>query len=78
MTMTDLNKCEGKGGPPDLLTTCPSPETHNTGPLRVDRTETYDFLRALLGEVATVFPDPVFHGGGDEVQPGCWARSVFH
>lgn len=53
----------GKGGPPDLLTSCPSPSTDNTGPLRVDRPQTYDFLESLLGEVAEKFPDEVFHGG---------------
>ena len=53
----------GKGGPPDLLTRCPSPSTDNTGPLRVDRPQTYDFLESLLGEVAVKFPDQVFHGG---------------
>ena len=53
----------GKGGPRDLLTTCPSPSTENTGPLRVDRPQTYDFLKSLLGEVADRFPDEVFHGG---------------
>ena len=37
------------------------------GPLRVDRPETYEFLRGLLGEVAEKFPDETFHGGGDEV-----------
>ena len=58
----------GKGGPPDLLTSCPSPETDNTGPLRADRPQTYGFLRNLLGEVATKFPDPVFHGGGGKLR----------
>ena len=38
-----------------------------SGPLRVDRPETYEFLRGLLGEVAEKFPDETFHGGGDEV-----------
>ena len=59
----------GKGGPAELLTSCPSPSTDNTGPLRVDRPQTYEFLGGLLGEVAEKFPDEVFHGGGDEVRP---------
>ena len=42
----------GKGGPSDLLTTCNQPATHNTGPLRVDREQTYSFLDTLLREVA--------------------------
>ena len=66
----------GKGGPPGLLTSCSSPITDDTGPLRVDRPQTYEFLEGLLGEVAEKFPDEVFHGGGDEVSFGCWESNA--
>jgi hypothetical protein len=55
----------GRGGPADLLTSCPSASTGNTGPLRADRNQTYEFLSTLFGEVATAFPDRTFHGGGE-------------
>ena len=41
----------GKGGPADLLTQCSGSAALGTGPLRVDRPETYEFLRGLLAEV---------------------------
>lgn len=67
----------GAGGPPDLLTSCPgAPELNNTGPLRVDRDETYAFLTTLLGEIAQVFPGEIFHAGGDEVSFGCWESNA--
>ena len=62
----------GKGGPPDLLTTCGS----SLGPLRADRNQTYDFLSRLLTEVAQAFPDQTFHAGGDEVSWGCWGENA--
>jgi hexosaminidase len=34
--------------------------------------EVYDFLDALIGEWAAVFPDPCLHIGGDEVEPAHW------
>jgi len=58
----------GKGGPPDLLTTCGK----SLGPLRADRNETYTFLEGLLEEITQAFPDELFHAGGDEVSFGCW------
>jgi hexosaminidase len=65
----------GKGGPADLLTSCPSSSTDNTGPLRADREQTYQFLETLFTEVAAAFPDETFHGGGDEVSFGCWSSN---
>ena len=65
----------GLGGPPNLLTDCPSPATNNTGPLRADRNETYAFVEALLSDVMSAFPGEVFHAGGDEVSFGCWAAN---
>lgn len=34
--------------------------------------QTYRFLTGLIGEMAALFPDPVFHVGGDEVAKGVW------
>jgi len=40
------------------------------------REQTYTFLDAFIGEMATLFPDPYFHIGGDEVDPAQWNRSA--
>ena len=37
---------------------------------------TYDFLDNFIGEMVTLFPDPYFHIGGDEVNPAVWTRST--
>lgn len=34
--------------------------------------ETYRFLDALFGEMASLFPDAYFHAGGDEVSDAVW------
>jgi hexosaminidase len=65
----------GAGGPANLLTSCPAPNTNNTGPLRADREETYAFLSTLLSEVAIAFPGEIFHAGGDEVSFECWGAN---
>jgi|SRR5579871_1172457 len=39
------------------------------------RESTYSFLDGLLGEMASLFPDPYFHMGGDEVEEVQWKRS---
>jgi len=36
------------------------------------RESTYKFLDAFVGEMATIFPDPYFHIGGDETPGGQW------
>lgn len=36
---------------------------------------TYRLLDGLFGEMAALFPDPVFHIGGDEVPPATWRGS---
>lgn len=38
------------------------------------REETYVFIRAVLGEVARLFPAPYIHFGGDEVRQENWAN----
>lgn len=37
--------------------------------------KTYQFLDALLKEMAGLFPDPFFHTGGDELTPFSWQNS---
>ena len=37
--------------------------------------ETYAFVDGLFGEMATLFPDPYFHVGGDEVTGEHWAKN---
>lgn len=36
----------------------------------------YDFLRTLLGDVSTAFPDAVYNIGGDEMNSACWNQSA--
>jgi hexosaminidase len=36
------------------------------------REETYQFIARFLGEMATIFPDPYFHIGGDETPAPDW------
>ncbi|XP_014667374.1 PREDICTED: beta-hexosaminidase subunit alpha-like [Priapulus caudatus] len=61
-------------GRPGLLTLCYAdgrPDgTH--GPVNPVPASTYDFMRRLLAEVVSVFPDAYVHLGGDEVNFGCW------
>jgi hexosaminidase len=40
------------------------------------REETYRFLDGFIGEMATLFPDPYFHVGGDEVNGRQWSQSA--
>jgi hexosaminidase len=37
---------------------------------------TYKVVKNLVEEVASLFPDNFFHGGGDEVNPNCWNNSL--
>jgi hexosaminidase len=39
------------------------------------REEVYQFLDAFIGEMTTLFPDPYFHIGGDEVTGKPWDRN---
>jgi hexosaminidase len=43
--------------------------------LDVSREEVYTFLDGLLGEMASLFPDPYFHIGGDEVLDREWREN---
>ncbi|HWB86489.1 MAG TPA: family 20 glycosylhydrolase [Bryobacteraceae bacterium] len=40
------------------------------------REETYTFLDGFIGEMASLFPDPYFHIGGDEVKDDQWKHSA--
>jgi hexosaminidase len=40
------------------------------------REEVYRLLDAFLGEMAVLFPDPVLHIGGDEVEGHAWDKST--
>src|SRR5204863_4821515 len=40
------------------------------------REETYTFLDVFIGEMASIFPDPYFHMGGDEVEDKQWKESA--
>src|SRR5205807_1954923 len=40
------------------------------------REETYQFLDGFLTEMASLFPDPYFHIGGDEVNGKQWKASA--
>jgi hexosaminidase len=40
------------------------------------RETTYKFLDGFIGEMAGLFPDPLFHIGGDEVEGHAWTESA--
>ncbi|KAG2260302.1 hypothetical protein Bca52824_079596 [Brassica carinata] len=43
-----------------------------TGQLNPLNPKTYEVVKNVIRDVAKLFPEPFFHGGGDEVIPGCW------
>lgn len=44
----------------------------NPGQLDILNPKTYEVLRGVYTEVASLFPDNVYHVGGDEIQTGCY------
>jgi hexosaminidase len=44
-------------------------------PIDPSREGTYDFIDRFVAEMVQVFPDPYFHTGGDEVNPGPWKNN---
>jgi len=65
-------------GYPELLTQCyedDKPVPGSYGPMDPSNENTYEFLKNLIKELATVFPDSFFHLGGDEVNPDCWSKN---
>ncbi|XP_071736050.1 beta-hexosaminidase 2-like [Rutidosis leptorrhynchoides] len=43
-----------------------------TGHLNPLIPKTYDVIKNIVQEITTMFPDSFYHGGADEVVPGCW------
>lgn len=37
--------------------------------------KTYSVVRNVIHDVASAFPDDLFHGGVDEIKPDCWSAS---
>ena len=36
----------------------------------------WTLLADMVDEIASIFPEAYFHGGADEVNPGCWEKSA--
>lgn len=34
--------------------------------------KTYEVVKNVITDVASLFPDNLYHAGGDEIAPGCW------
>ncbi|KAJ2504954.1 Glucosamine-6-phosphate isomerase (Glucosamine-6-phosphate deaminase) (GNPDA) (GlcN6P deaminase) [Coemansia sp. RSA 2052] len=43
-----------------------------SGQLNIAKPESIDFTKTIISEYAKLFPDNVFHLGGDEVNRNCW------
>lgn len=43
-----------------------------TGQLNPVKNKTYQIVDKVISEVASLFPDSLFHGGGDEPVYKCW------
>ncbi|KAL3716825.1 hypothetical protein ACJRO7_008409 [Eucalyptus globulus] len=43
-----------------------------TGQLNPLNPKTYQVLKNIIRDVATLFPDQFYHAGSDEIIPGCW------
>lgn len=69
-----------QAGHPELASGTPPPGIWRNwgvshGILDPTNEATYRLLDGLFGEMAALFPDPVFHIGGDEVPPATWRNS---
>jgi hexosaminidase len=51
-------------------------EPGGVGQLNPLHPQTYKVVKNVINEVADMFPDNFFHGGGDEVTAGCWNNST--
>ncbi|KAI8977369.1 glycoside hydrolase superfamily [Mycotypha africana] len=47
-----------------------------TGQLNPVRDETYELVNKVIDEVASMFPDSWYHGGGDEPVYNCWEKDA--
>ncbi|TKY49470.1 Beta-hexosaminidase 2 [Spatholobus suberectus] len=52
---------------PDRLASEPG-----TGHLNPLNPKTYQVLKNVIRDTATLFPEPFYHSGADEIVPGCW------
>ncbi|XP_022747232.1 beta-hexosaminidase 2-like [Durio zibethinus] len=52
---------------PDRLASEPG-----TGHLNPLNPKTYKVIKNVIHDVATLFPETFYHGGADEIVPGCW------
>lgn len=43
-----------------------------TGQLNPLNPKTYQVFKNVISDVVKLFPEPFFHGGADEIAPGCW------
>ncbi|KAJ8773026.1 hypothetical protein K2173_028203 [Erythroxylum novogranatense] len=43
-----------------------------TGHLNPLNPKTYHILKNVINDIVTLFPEPFYHGGADEIIPGCW------
>ncbi|XP_028106293.1 beta-hexosaminidase 2 [Camellia sinensis] len=43
-----------------------------TGQLNPLNPKTYQVIKNVIGDVTTMFPEPFYHAGSDEIIPGCW------
>lgn len=59
---------------PELITPCNNTSPYSS-PMDPTKEKNYKFMKKLLKEVASVFPDKFIHLGGDEVNFGCWNSS---
>jgi hypothetical protein len=49
---------------------------HNIYPLDPSNPLTYKVMRAILSQIAEIFPSKYLHIGGDEVEERCWGESA--
>ena len=66
---------------PELMTLCSNDNNNHdkktpSEPLNATSDTVYDFVRNLYHELATIFPDPWMHVGGDEVPLHCWENNT--
>ncbi|KAJ1931540.1 Glucosamine-6-phosphate isomerase (Glucosamine-6-phosphate deaminase) (GNPDA) (GlcN6P deaminase), partial [Linderina macrospora] len=48
-----------------------------SGQLNIAKPESIEFTNKIVGEYSSLFPDQVFHLGGDEVNRNCWIEDPY-